>query len=134
MVTLRQDSRGNYFSRKRLPDDVREEYGRRHNARYEAKFFARTSLGKQIAQERFHLWATEVDQRIEAIRKAQRGEGMDLDREQAVALASDWTLWPLNCCRLSEVATWAAAGDAAKSSAEINKTFANCAILSGRSQ
>jgi hypothetical protein len=28
MVTLRQDGRGNYTARKRLPDDVREEYRR----------------------------------------------------------------------------------------------------------
>jgi hypothetical protein len=93
MVSLRRDSNGNFIARKRLPDDVRAEYGQRHKARYEAKFFARASLGKQIAQERFHLWAAEVDQRIEAIRKARRGEGIDIDREQAAALAGEWYLW-----------------------------------------
>jgi integrase len=93
MVTLRQDSRGNYSARKRLPDDVREEYGRLYRAHHEAKFSARASLGKLIAQQKFHQWATEVEQRIEAIRKAQRGEGIDLDREQAAALAGEWYLW-----------------------------------------
>jgi hypothetical protein len=88
MVRLRQDSRGNYSTRKRLPDDVREDYGR-----LEAKFFARASLGKQIAQQQFHQWANEVEQRIEVIRKAQRGEGIELDREQAAALAGEWYLW-----------------------------------------
>ena len=73
MVTLRQDRRGNYSARKRLPDGVRGDYGRLYGARHEAKFFARASLGKQVAQTKFHQWATEVDQRIEAIRKAQRG-------------------------------------------------------------
>ncbi len=93
MVTLRQDSRGNYSARKRLPDDVREEYGRLYRARHEAKFSAPASLGKQIAQQKFHQWATEVEQRIDAIRKMQRGEGLDLDREQATALAGEWYLW-----------------------------------------
>jgi len=78
MVTLRQDSNGNFIARKRLPDDVREEYGRLYGARFEAKFLARASLGRQIAQQKFHQWATEVEQRVEAIRKAQRGEGIDL--------------------------------------------------------
>jgi hypothetical protein len=93
MVSLRQDSKGNYIARKRLPDDVRQEYGRLYRARFEAKFSARASLGKQIAQQKFHQWATEVEQRIEAIRKAQRGEGIELDREQAAALAGEWYLW-----------------------------------------
>jgi hypothetical protein len=93
MVSLQQDSNGNYSARKRLPNDVRKEYGRLYGARFEAKFSARASLGKQIAQQKFHQWATEVEQRIEAIRKAQRGEGMDLNREQAAALAGEWYLW-----------------------------------------
>jgi hypothetical protein len=49
MVSLRQDSNGNYSARKRLPDDVREEYGRLYGARFEAKFSARASRGKQSA-------------------------------------------------------------------------------------
>ena len=93
MVSLRQDSRGNFFARKRLPDDVREEYGRLYGARFEAKFFVRASVGKQVAQQKFREWANEVEQRIEAIRKALRGEGIDLDREQATALAGEWYLW-----------------------------------------
>jgi hypothetical protein len=40
MVSLRQDSNGNFIARKRLPEDVREEYGRRYGARHEAKFSA----------------------------------------------------------------------------------------------
>ena len=93
MVSFRQDNKGNYSARKRLPDDVREEYGRLYRARFEAKFSARASLGKQTAQQKFHQWATEVDQRIEAVRKAQRGEGIELDREQAAALAGERYRW-----------------------------------------
>jgi hypothetical protein len=32
MVGLRQDTKGNFGARKRLPDDVREEYGLRHGS------------------------------------------------------------------------------------------------------
>jgi len=42
MTTLRQDDKGNYIARMRLPDDVRDEYGRRYGARHEAKFTVRT--------------------------------------------------------------------------------------------
>jgi hypothetical protein len=38
MASLTQDTKGNYKARKRLPDDVREEYGRLYGAHYEAKF------------------------------------------------------------------------------------------------
>jgi len=82
MVSLRRDSNGNFIARKRLPDDVREDYGQLYGARFEAKFFARASVGKQIAQQKFRQWATEVEQRIEAIRKARRGEGLDLNRSK----------------------------------------------------
>ena len=87
MVSLRRDSNGNFIARKRLPDDVREKYGRLYGARFEAKFSSLASLGKHHAEQKFHEWKAEVEQRINAIRKAQRGEGINLDREQAAAHA-----------------------------------------------
>jgi hypothetical protein len=68
MVNLRQDRHGNYIARKRIPDDVREEYGRRFNARYEAKFFARASVGAHVAKQKFREWDAEVAARFSAIR------------------------------------------------------------------
>jgi hypothetical protein len=53
MVKLRQDSTGKYIARKRLPEDVREEYGRRHKAHHEAKFSAPASDGPHIGQDFF---------------------------------------------------------------------------------
>lgn len=49
MAGLTQDSKGNYRVRKRLPDDVREEYGRLYGPRYEAKFFAPKILTRRDA-------------------------------------------------------------------------------------
>ena len=93
MAHLQQKPNGSYSARKRLPDDVREEYGRLYGARFEAKFSAPASIGRQAAVQRFRTWEAEVAQRIETIRRVLRGEGIDLDRKQAVALAGEWYKW-----------------------------------------
>jgi hypothetical protein len=53
MTKLRRDAGSNYLARKRLPDDVREEYGRLYGARYEAKFSAPRTTKSHEAQQRF---------------------------------------------------------------------------------
>ena len=93
MVALRQDSRGNFSARKRLPDDVREEHGRLYGQRFEAKFFAAASKGAAEAERLFHEWQAEVAKRIAGIRAAQRGEGIDLTPKDALGLAGDWYNW-----------------------------------------
>ena len=93
MAHLHQKSNGSYSARKRLPNDVREEYGRLYGARFEAKFSAPASVSRHAAVQRFCTWEAEVAQRIETIRRVQRGEGIDLDRKQAVALAGEWYKW-----------------------------------------
>ena len=92
MVTLRQDSRGNFSARKRLPDDVREGYGRLYGARHEAKFFAPASIGTHGAKQKFREWEAEVASRITAVRAAQRGEGVDLTQKDALGLAGGLSL------------------------------------------
>ena len=93
MVTLRQDTKGNFSARKRLPDDVRDEYGRRHGQRFEAKFFASASAGAAEAKRLFREWENEVDARIEAIRAERTGDGVGLTPQQARALAGEWYEW-----------------------------------------
>ena len=93
MVTLRQDGKGNFSARKRLPDNVREEYGRLYGARFEAKFFAPASIGTHNAKQKFREWEAEVASRIAVIRAAQRGEGTDLTHKDAVGLAGEWYNW-----------------------------------------
>jgi hypothetical protein len=83
MVKLRRDSKGNYIARKRLPDDVREEYGQQYGARHEAKFSAPAEGGPASAKGKFHEWDTEVTNRIETIRRTKRGEGIDLNHKEA---------------------------------------------------
>ena len=86
---LRQNRTGSYSARKRLPDDVREEYGRLYGAHFEAKFSAPASDGEETAKQKFRDWDAEVAKRIAAIRAEQRGTGIDLTPKDALALAGD---------------------------------------------
>jgi hypothetical protein len=82
MVKLRQDANGNYRARKRLPDDVREEYGRLYGARNEAKFSAPKTTKSHEAKRLFGDWIAEVESRIAAIRAERDGTGRVLLRAQ----------------------------------------------------
>jgi len=93
MVNLRQDGNGKYIARKRLPEDVREEYGRRYKAYHEAKFSRPASIGPRVAMQEFREWDADVTARIEAIRAERKGEGISLTRRQARALAGEWYHW-----------------------------------------
>jgi integrase len=93
MVSLRRDDNGNFSARKRLPNDVREEYGRRYGQRFEAKFFVAADRGQAEAKRLFAEWEAEVANRVAAIRAAQRGEGIDLSRKDALGLAGEWYNW-----------------------------------------
>ena len=111
MVTIRQDAKGNFTALKRLPDDVREEYARRHGQRFEAKFFAAASTGAPEAKRLFREWETEVTARIDAIRAEHTGEGMALTLRQARALAGEWYVWFIARHPESDHRTWEALRD-----------------------
>jgi hypothetical protein len=51
MVSLTQDSKGNYRARKRLPDDVREDYRRLFGRGNEEKFFRKADARFVAAAE-----------------------------------------------------------------------------------
>ncbi len=111
MVSLRQDDKGNFSARKRLPDDVREEYGRRYGQRFEAKFFATANAGAGEAKRLFREWENEVDARIEAIRAERTGEGVALTPVQARALAGEWYEWFIARHPASDEGQWEALRD-----------------------
>jgi hypothetical protein len=106
MVSLRQDTKGNFSARKRLPNDVREEYGRRHGARFEAKFSAPATVGAHAAKQMFRDWETEVASRIEAIRAERTGKGTALTPRQARALAGEWYEWFIARHPASDESKW----------------------------
>jgi integrase len=93
MASLTQDSKGNYKARKRLPDDVREEYGRLYGARYEAKFSRPKTIKAHEAKREYGEWLAEVEGRIAAIRAERDGTGRTLTRAEARSLAGEWYEW-----------------------------------------
>ena len=93
MASLTQNNNGGYGARKRLPNDVREEYGRLYGAYHEAKFYAPADTKRPETERLFHEWLAETDARIAAIRAQLRGEGIALTRHQARALAGEWYDW-----------------------------------------
>jgi integrase len=111
MVKLRQDSKGTYSARKRLPDDVKDEYGLRYGPRFEAKFSAAASVGSHAAKQKFRKWVTEVEGRIAAIRAQRNGEGIALTPQQARALAGEWYLWFIARHPVSDLQKWKALRD-----------------------
>ena len=92
MVSLRRDTRG-YVARKRLPQDVKEEYARQYGACSEAKKTWPASTERKLVERLFHEWLADVEARIAAIRAEQKGEGIPLTRQQARALAGEWYDW-----------------------------------------
>ena len=106
MVKLRQNSNGKFVARKRLPDDVREEYGRLYGAHFEAKFTVPANFGAHVAKQKFREWDAEVTARIGAIRAVRNGEGMPLTRPQARALAGEWYVWFVARHPLRDLRTW----------------------------
>jgi hypothetical protein len=106
MVSLRQDTKGNFSARKRLPDDVREEYGERYGQRFEAKFFTAANTGAAEAKRLFREWENGVDARIEAIRAERTGKGVSLTPQQARALAGEWYDWFVARHPLRDLQTW----------------------------
>jgi integrase len=111
MVKLRQDRNGKYIARKRLPDDVREEYGRRYKARHEAKFSAPACIGPHAAKQKFREWDAEITARIETIRAERKGEGISLTRQQARALAGEWYHWFIARHPTTDLEKWDALRD-----------------------
>ena len=93
MAGLTQDSKGNYRARRRLPNDVREEYGRLYGQRHEAKFYAPATTKPDLAKQLFSGWSAEVDGRIIAIHAQRKGEGLSLIPQQARAFAGEWYDW-----------------------------------------
>jgi integrase len=93
MASLRQDNCGNYVARRKLPADVRGQYGKLFGQRYEAKFFRPASTDRREAQRQFSEWSAEVDGKIIAIRAARDGTGLSLTPAQARKLAGDWYDW-----------------------------------------
>ena len=93
MTTLRRAPNGDWFSRKRIPEDIRETYHSVFKVRQEERFRAPGSLPSERAKQTFRDWDAEITSRFEGLRTKARGEGETLTQRQVRALAGDWYLW-----------------------------------------
>jgi hypothetical protein len=76
-----------------IPTDVREEYQRLYGKAWKERW--RAKPGTPLAEQKRQCaeWLAEIARRIGAIRAAQRGEGIDLSRKDALGLAGEWYSW-----------------------------------------
>lgn len=93
MASLKRSTSGGYFARKGIPKDVRAEYQRLYGQAWEAQFTAPPGTSQAKAKAAFNEWLSEIEQRIEGIRAAAKGEGLELTSKQARALAGEWYRW-----------------------------------------
>jgi integrase len=84
---------GGWLSRKRIPQDVRAEYKRLYGQGHEVKLRIPPGGTEGAAQRAYGDWLSEYQQRVAAIRAAQRGEGIELTPRNARALAGQWYHW-----------------------------------------
>jgi hypothetical protein len=84
---------GGFTARKRLPEDVQDEYERLHRVRWEARLSI--PPGTPIVQARalHREWLTEIESRIANIRAEKKGEGRLLTPKDARGLAGEWYHW-----------------------------------------
>jgi integrase len=95
MTTLRRARNGDWFARKRIPEDILKAYESIHGPGHtEERFRLPASLPQSTAMQAFRDWDAEVSSRIERLRLRKRGEGEpSLTPRQAHALAGQWYSW-----------------------------------------
>ena len=90
MTIPRRTKSQTWVARKAIPKDVQDDYARLHSHRWEAKITLPATLLPREAKAKAAAWAAGIEQRIEAIRASQRGEGQSLSQKQLRALAGEW--------------------------------------------
>jgi hypothetical protein len=80
-------------ARQVIPADVRDEYQHLYGKGWEELWRAEPGTSAAEQKRQYAEWYAETWRRIEAIRAAKRGDGIDLTRKDAAALAGDWYVW-----------------------------------------
>ena len=93
MTTLRRAPNGDWFSRKRIPEDIRQAYQAAFRVRQEERFRVPGSQGSGTAKQAFRDWDAEITSRFERLRAEARGDGETLTQRQTHALAGEWYSW-----------------------------------------
>ena len=111
MVGLKRNTNGSWSARKRLPDDVQDEYAALYGPRREAKFYRAVGTPPAKAKQDFNEWLAETEGRISAIQAQRTGEGISLTKQQARALAGEWYHWFIARHPTSDIERWEAIRD-----------------------
>jgi hypothetical protein len=93
MVGLVRSKGGEWFARKGIPADIRDEYERLYGLRWEAQLRLPGDTAKHEAKKQLAEWTAEIETRIAALRAQRNGEGQPLTKLNAVALAGRWYTW-----------------------------------------
>jgi integrase len=94
MTSLRRATNGDWFSRKRIPADVRDAYEATYGVREEARFRLPAETPPETAKQEFRDWDAAITSRIGSLRAAARGEGEAyLTPRQTGELAGKWYVW-----------------------------------------
>ncbi len=83
---------GTFSGRKRIPEELRDDYAKLYGVRWEERFNSGpVPIG--LARAKHREWLSEIEARISNIRAEQRGEGRTLTPRQARGLAGEWYRW-----------------------------------------
>ncbi|HEY9009710.1 MAG TPA: hypothetical protein VIN06_01700 [Devosia sp.] len=96
MPKLSKAPNGDYFSRKAIPADVREEYGAAYGVKREALFRWPKGASAGEATKAWHEWLAEVGGRIDRLRAARTGAPHALSTRELRALSERWYDWFLH--------------------------------------
>jgi hypothetical protein len=76
-----------------IPADIRADYKRLYGVAWEERWRAEPGTSAAERKRRYGEWNAEITRRIEVLRAAKRGDGINLDFKEAVALAGAWYDW-----------------------------------------
>jgi integrase len=84
---------GGFTARKRIPEDVQDEYERLFDVRWEARLNIAPGTPIVHARAQHREWLSEIESRGANIRAEKKGEGRLLTPKDARALAGEWYHW-----------------------------------------
>ncbi len=93
MTSLKKAKGGDWFSRKAIPEDVREAYLKAYGLRREERFRLPASTPSAKAMAEFRDWDATISSRIDQLRAARTGNGIALTQRQISTLSGDWYRW-----------------------------------------
>lgn len=93
MTSLRRAKNGDWFSRKAIPDDVRDAYQSAYGVRREERFRLSADKSPGEAKAAFAEWLADIEGRISALRAATTGKALELSHRQLHDIAGRWYDW-----------------------------------------